>query len=59
MAVLFMAACSRKKNTFLSRNSHAVFAEYNALYNGNMAFETGKEELAREYRDDFWEILPV
>ncbi len=59
MAVLFLAACSRKKNTFLSRNSHAVFAEYNALYNGNLAFDTGKEEVERGYRDDFWEILPI
>ncbi len=59
MAVLLLADCSRKKSTFLSRNTYAVYAEYNALYNGNLAFETGKEELAREYRDDFWEILPV
>ena len=59
MAVLFLAACSRKKNTFLSRNSHAVFAKYNALYNGNLAFDIGKEEVERGYRDDFWEILPI
>jgi len=59
MAVLFLAACSRKKNTFLSRNTHAVFAEYNALYNGNIAFDTGIEEVERGYRDDFWETLPI
>ena len=59
MAVLFLAACSRKKNTFLSRNSHAVSAEFNALYNGNLAFDLGKEEVEIGYRDDFWEILPV
>ncbi len=59
IAILFIAACSRKKNTFLSRNSHAVFTEYNALYNGNMAFDTGLDELASGYRDNFWEILPV
>jgi tetratricopeptide (TPR) repeat protein len=59
LAVLFLAACSRKKNTFMSRNYHAVTAEYNALYNGGLAFESGKEELALTYRDNFWEILPV
>ena len=59
MAVVLLAACSRKKNTFLSRSKHSVTAEFNALYNGNNAFEDGKEELARTYRDDFWEILPV
>ena len=59
IAVLFMAACSRKKNTFIGRNHHALTAEFNILYNGNLAFEIGKEEVARSYRDDFWEILPV
>jgi outer membrane protein assembly factor BamD (BamD/ComL family) len=59
LAVVLLAACSRKKNTFLSRNTHAVSAEYNALYNGGLAFEKGKEELALTYRDNFWEILPV
>ncbi|HAT64730.1 MAG TPA: hypothetical protein DCS66_09030 [Flavobacteriaceae bacterium] len=59
LAVLLFAACSRKKNTFLSRNYHAVTAEYNAIYNGDVALAEGKEELALTYRDNFWEILPV
>ncbi|MEZ4857310.1 MAG: tetratricopeptide repeat protein [Flavobacteriaceae bacterium] len=58
-AVLLFAACSRKKNTFLSRNYHAVTGEYNALYNGDLALDEGKEELALTYQDNFWEILPV
>jgi tetratricopeptide (TPR) repeat protein len=59
LAVVLMTACSRKKNTFLSRNYHAVTGEYNALYNGGVALDAGKEELALTYRDNFWEILPV
>ncbi|HIN98990.1 MAG TPA: hypothetical protein EYN07_07085 [Flavobacteriaceae bacterium] len=59
LAILMLAACSRKKNTFMSRNFHAVTAEYNTLYNGDLAFDAGKEELALTYRDNFWEILPV
>jgi Flp pilus assembly protein TadD len=59
LVVILLAACSRKKNTFLSRNAHAVKAEFNALYNGNLAFEDGMEELSMTYRDNFWEILPV
>ncbi|SDK77200.1 protein involved in gliding motility SprE [Salinimicrobium catena] len=51
--------CSRKKNTFLSRNWHAVTAEYNTLYNGNLALELGKEELNQSYQDNYWAILPV
>ena len=59
MVVLFMAACSRKKNTFLSRAKQSITSEFNILYNGNIAFEKGKEQLARTYRDNFWETLPV
>ncbi len=59
LAVLFFAACSRKKNTFLNRNVHAVTTEYNTLYNGEMAFTDAKEQLAYGFRDNFWEILPV
>ncbi|MFV8837268.1 type IX secretion system periplasmic lipoprotein PorW/SprE [Salinimicrobium soli] len=61
--LLLLAACvigcSRKKNTFISRNWHAVTAEYNTLFNGNMALELGKEELNQTYRDNYWDILPV
>ena len=59
VAVILLAACSRKKNTFLSRNFHAVSTEYNTLYNGDRAFDDGKRQLAGDYRDNFWEILPV
>lgn len=59
LAVGLLAACSRKKNTFLNRNGQAVVTEYNTLYNGDMAFVNGKRQLAMGYRDNFWEILPI
>ncbi|MBT0607181.1 type IX secretion system periplasmic lipoprotein PorW/SprE [Aequorivita echinoideorum] len=59
LAVVLLAACSRKKNTFLSRNSHALSTEYNILYNGGLAYENGKSQLALGYRDNFWDILPI
>jgi len=55
----FFIACSTKKNTWLSRNSHAVSAEYNILYNGQMAFDKGVEDIKATYKDNFWDILPV
>lgn len=61
--LLFFAAaltgCSRKKNTFLNRNWHAVTAEYNTLYNGNLALQLGIDELQQTYIDNYWDILPV
>lgn len=59
LVILLLAACSRKKSTFLSRNYHAVTAEYNAIYNGDLALTGGKDELSLTYNDNFWEILPV
>jgi hypothetical protein len=57
--LFFLIACSTKKNTFLSRNSHALSTKYNILYNGELALEQGLLELKTQYQDNFWEILPV
>ncbi len=56
---LLFTACSTKKDAFLNRNFHALNTKYNVLYNGNNAFEEGREVLNGTYKDDYWEILPV
>ena len=56
---VFMIACSVKKDTFLSRNSHAVSTEFNVLYNGELALQAGINDLKTNYNDDFWEVLPI
>jgi len=58
MAIV-IAGCSRKKATFLSKNIHAVTAEYNALYNGYNALEDGRTSLNESYNDNYWELLPI
>ena len=58
-SIILMVACSTKKDTFVSRNWHAVNAEYNTIYNGDVALKSGIEELKSGYSDDFWELLPV
>ncbi|WP_449406619.1 type IX secretion system periplasmic lipoprotein PorW/SprE [Muricauda brasiliensis] len=52
-------ACSTQKDKFINRNWHAINTEFNTLYNGNLAFQQGLEEINANYRDDYWEILPV
>ena len=59
LLLLSITGCSRKNNTFVNRNWHAITAEYNTLYNGNLALELGKQELNQNYVDDYWNILPV
>ena len=57
--LLFLIACSVKKDRFINRNFHAVTTEYNVLYNGNIALEKGLATLSTTYQDNFWDILPV
>lgn len=57
--LVFLIACSVKKDRFINRNFHAVTTEYNVLYNGNIALEKGLESLKTTYQDNFWDILPV
>ena len=59
ISVLFIAGCSRKKDSFVNRNFHAVATEYNVLYNGYNALESGRKSLNDSYEDDYWEILPI
>lgn len=57
--VAVLAGCSRKKNSFVSRNLHAVGTEYNVLYNGNLALQAGLDELESTYKENYWDVLPV
>lgn len=53
------ASCSRKKDSFVSRNYHAMSTKYNTLYNGYLALEAGKQSVIDSYDDNYWEILPI
>ena len=59
IVTLSIVGCSRKKDSFLSRNFHAVTAEYNTLFNGYTALEKGRQSLIDTYQDNYWDILPV
>jgi tetratricopeptide (TPR) repeat protein len=55
----FLIACSTKKNTFLSRNSHALSTKYNILYNGQIGLDKGLVSIKDKTQDNFWKRLPV
>jgi tetratricopeptide (TPR) repeat protein len=59
MLLILLVACSTKRNSFISRNSHALNTKYNILYNGELALEKGVEDLRTEYNDNYWEVLTV
>ncbi len=57
--LIFLIACSTKRDRFLNRNFQALNTKYNVLYHGTVAFDKGVAELKFKYKDNFWEILPV
>nr|WP_036150995.1 hypothetical protein [Maribacter forsetii] len=59
LASMLFNACSVKKDKFVNRNWHALNTKYNTLYNGNIAFELGRETLNDTYQDDYFEVLPI
>jgi len=59
LVAITIVGCSRKKDSFINRNWHAIGTEYNILYNGNNALEQGRKSLNEGYADNYWELLPV
>lgn len=55
----FLVACSTKKDTFMSRNSHALSTKYNILYNGGVGYDKGVKTIKSNNEDDFWQLLPI
>ncbi len=43
----------------MTRSYRAINAEFNALYNGNLALEQGLKSLSQNVKDDYFDILPV
>lgn len=58
ISVIFIG-CSPKKNNFFTRLYQPIPTAYNILYNGNLAFEEGKNALNLNFNDNFFEILPI
>ena len=52
-------ACGTKKNTFVSRNYQALTTKYNVLFNGQEALNAGIQEINTNYKDDWFQILPI
>ena len=58
-AALIVTSCSRKKDTFINRNFHALGTEYNILYNGEIALENGRATVDDAFTDNYWELLAI
>ena len=52
-------ACSTEKNTFINRVYHGTTARYNGLFNARELVRIGLEDYRNNYREDYYEILPI
>lgn len=57
--IMVAIACGTKKNTFISRNYQALTTKYNVLFNGQEALKSGIEEINTNYKDDWFQRLPI
>ncbi len=59
LIILLGVSCSTKRDTFLSRNSHALSTKYNILYNGEIGLDKGVTGISSDDNDNFWKRLPI
>ena len=57
--LLVLVACSTKKDSFVSRNYHAMTTQNNILYNGGIVFDKGVADINAKSKNNFWKRLPV
>ena len=59
LLIAFIIGCTTKSDTYYNRQFRMIPTMYNVLYNGNLALEEGKKELAEKRKDNYFEILEV
>lgn len=56
---ILLLGCSTRKDRFLNRAMHGTATKYNVMYNGRVAYDAAKKQLDDNYKDDFFNILPI
>lgn len=57
--VVFLLACSTKKNSFTRRAYHNTTTRYNYYFNAKEIYKLTNQKLAEEHVDDFSELIPL
>ncbi|MFN0728414.1 type IX secretion system periplasmic lipoprotein PorW/SprE [Polaribacter gochangensis] len=59
IAIVAFISCSTKKDAFVNRAYNSITTKYNILYNGNLAFQEGLDQINQQHKDNFWEQLSI
>ncbi|WP_145957607.1 type IX secretion system periplasmic lipoprotein PorW/SprE [Labilibaculum antarcticum] len=57
--LLFVFACSNQKNTFVSRQYHAMTTHYNVYFNGKESLKKGEKKIEDGIIENYSLLLPV
>ena len=57
VALIFVAACSTKKNTKATRFYHALTTRFNVYFNGNESYKESLKNMQKDFNDDFTSFL--
>ena len=57
--LILLFGCSTKKDRFFNREYHAMTTNFNILYNGDLVFQKGLEQINEAYQDNYWAVLPI
>jgi tetratricopeptide (TPR) repeat protein len=57
ITLVLLASCSTSKNKWLNRTYNSITTKYNILYNGNLAFQDGLDQINEKHKDNFWQQL--
>ena len=57
--LLITIACSSERNTFTNRTFHNLTAHYNAYYLSEVKLKEVENEILKNYKEDYTQILPV
>ena len=52
LLIALITGCTTKSDTYYNRQFRMIPTMYNVLYNGNLALEEGKKELAEKRKDN-------
>ena len=59
LTLVVLVSCSTRKDKWLNRTYNSVTTKYNILYNGNLAFQEGLDQINQKHKDNFWEQLQL
>ena len=59
IVALFLAACTTKKNTWVTRTFHNTTSRFNGIYYSKQLIKEARAKVEQTHKDDYSKILPI